>query len=208
MKICVIAPHCDDETLGCGGMLLKFKKLKIPISVIIVTEIKDNSMDKILNQIKKKYKLNNLYRLKYSPSKLDLQDKDELIQRIKSYLVSIKASDVFIPNESDIHSDHGIVHRASLAASKWYRNNYTKKILVYETLSETEIFSKDSFTPNYFIDITDHIEDKCNIMKIYKKEIKKFPFPRSKDSIISLAKFRGTSCGYKFAESFKIIFSK
>ena len=208
MKICVIAPHCDDETLGCGGLILKYRKLKVPVSVIIVTENKDKDIDRILKQIKNKYKLNDLFRLKYTPSKLDLQNKDELVQKIKSYLISIKATDIYIPNESDIHTDHGIVHRASLAASKWFRNNYIKKILVYETLSETEILSKDSFTPNYFIDISDHIRDKCNIMKIYKKEIEKFPFPRSTDSITSLAKFRGTSCGYKFAESFKIIFSK
>ena len=39
----------------------------------------------------------------------------------------------------------------------------------------------------------------------YETEIKDFPFPRSKDGIITLAKYRGMQSGYKFAEAFKII---
>ena len=42
-------------------------------------------------------------------------------------------------------------------------------------------------------------------MQIYKSEVKKHPFPRSKDSIISLAKLRGTQINKKYAEAFEVI---
>ena len=45
-------------------------------------------------------------------------------------------------------------------------------------------------------------------MNIYKSEINKHPFPRSNDSIKSLALLRGSESGFKYAEAFKCIFNK
>ena len=42
-------------------------------------------------------------------------------------------------------------------------------------------------------------------MKIYKSEMKKFPFPRSVEAIEALAKIRGAQSNLKAAEAFKII---
>jgi len=39
MKILVIAPHPDDETLGCGGTILKHKDLRDQIYWLIITNI-------------------------------------------------------------------------------------------------------------------------------------------------------------------------
>ena len=47
-----------------------------------------------------------------------------------------------------------------------------------------------------------------NVLKIYKSEIKKHPFPRSVVSLKSLALLRGSESGYKFAEAFQIIYKR
>lgn len=208
MKVSIVAPHVDDETLGCGGLLLKLKKQKVSTSVIFVSENSSKKLDKILNKIKEEYKLKSIYRLKYKPSTLDMVSKDELINKIKKCLINFKTSDLYLPNPDDIHSDHYHTFKSSLSASKWFRNKYIKKILIYETLSESEILTQNAFNPNVYINITDQIKNKIKIMRNYHSEIKKFPFPRSSISIDSLAKLRGSSCGHKYAEAFKIIFSK
>ena len=46
---------------------------------------------------------------------------------------------------------------------------------------------------------------KRNAMKIYKIELKNFPFPRSIESIDALAKYRGSQIGKKAAESFELL---
>ena len=77
-----------------------------------------------------------------------------------------------------------------------------------ETLSETDFapsIKKESFIPNTFIDISRYMKKKIQIMKVYKSEIKKHPFPRSEKSIRALATFRGSSSGCKFAESFMLL---
>jgi LmbE family N-acetylglucosaminyl deacetylase len=77
-----------------------------------------------------------------------------------------------------------------------------------ETLSETEFTpstKEDSFTPNLFIDITNFIDRKIEIMNIYKGETGPHPFPRSERNIRSLATFRGATAGCEYAESFMIL---
>ena len=75
-----------------------------------------------------------------------------------------------------------------------------------EILSETDFASSDTgFIPNYFVDISDFLEKKIEIMNIYKSEIKNHPYPRSKENIRALAIHRGASVGCKYAEGFILI---
>ena len=83
-----------------------------------------------------------------------------------------------------------------------------KKIVMMETLSETEFAPgtiEDRFIPNMFVDITDFIDLKIEIMKHYKTEIGQYPFPRSEKNIRALATFRGATAGCEYAESFMIL---
>ena len=52
------------------------------------------------------------------------------------------------------------------------------------------------------------MDKKIQIMKAYKSEIGKFPFPRSVRSIKALAIFRGSTSGFGFAESFILLKEK
>ena len=74
----------------------------------------------------------------------------------------------------------------------------------FEIPSSTDwaLFKNKQFHPNYYIDISDHLNEKINLMKYYKKELRTYPHSRSISSIKSLASVRGVSCGVKFAEGF------
>ena len=135
---------------------------------------------------------------------------DRLIKKIKKIFNTLNPDTVFIPNPEDAHSDHNIVAKASIACCKIFRNQNIRKIFLYETLSETNfnLLTKKSFKPNYYFNISKSINSKIKILKIYKSEIKSHPFPRSAKSVKSLAILRGSECGYKYAEGFKLIFEK
>jgi len=82
---------------------------------------------------------------------------------------------------------------------------------MYETLSETEFapaLVENAFIPNTFVDITDYIDTKIEIMKIYETEIMPDPLPRSAHAIKGLAAFRGSRIGVKYAEAFMCIFQR
>ena len=77
-----------------------------------------------------------------------------------------------------------------------------------EILSETEFapgVKEDAFTPNSFVDISNYIDKKIEIMKIFKSEIGEHPFPRSERNLRALATLRGATCGCEYAESFMLL---
>ena len=213
-KILVIAPHPDDETLGCGGTLLKHKKNGDKVFWMIITDLKKEHIyfktrQNELKKVKKYYKFDDLINLKYEPAKLKDNDFADLISNIEKHIKKIKPNIVYVPYVKDVHTDHQIVAKAMNTFSKWFRYPYIKKFIAYETISETNFnFSEVNFSPNLFIDITKEIKDKINIMKIYKSEISIHPFPRSAKSIESLAALRGSSSGYSYAEAFQILIER
>ena len=74
----------------------------------------------------------------------------------------------------------------------------------YQWVKES-VFSENQFIPNYFVDISDFIIGKTDLMKIYSSELGEHPFPRSIRNIEALATFRGAFAGVEYAEAFQII---
>tara|TARA_Y100000741_G_scaffold286805_1_gene226704 strand:- start:86 stop:385 length:300 start_codon:yes stop_codon:yes gene_type:complete len=97
-----------------------------------------------------------------------------------------------------------------MSAVKNFNFPNVKKILLYETPSETEFaINKENitFVPNYFVDISNFLDKKLSIFSIYKSEVMKNNFPRSIKNIQALAKYRGGRIGKKYAEAFMLVFS-
>jgi LmbE family N-acetylglucosaminyl deacetylase len=134
----------------------------------------------------------------------------ELIAKVSKVFQIFQPEEVFIPHQGDVHSDHRITFEAVSACSKWFRYPSVKRVLAYETLSETE-FSLDSskaFQPNVFVDISQHLEQKLALLRIYASEIGEFPYPRSEVAVRALAQFRGSSSGFESAEGFELLLER
>ena len=87
-------------------------------------------------------------------------------------------------------------------------SNYLKRILCYETPSETEFGypGKHIFNPNYYVSLSKkNIDDKIKALKIYKSQIKKFPHPRSGNGLKILSSYRGIQSSSNYSEAFIII---
>jgi LmbE family N-acetylglucosaminyl deacetylase len=83
-----------------------------------------------------------------------------------------------------------------------------KRVLTYETLSETN-FGLDQvaggFRPNLFVDITDYLQKKIDLLSFYQSEIAAHPFPRSLDAVRAQAVLRGAQRGVQAAEAFQLL---
>ncbi len=218
-RILIIAPHPDDETLGCGGTILRHKKEKDEVHFLVFTNVSEMSgwSKKFVNQRKieikkliKKYDFDSYINFEIPTKEIDKINLSVLIEKFNNYLNKYKPEIIYFPYVDDIHSDHQIVSKVTSACIKNFRNPFIKKALMYEVLSETNFnfLSENSFKPNYYIDISDFIEKKLSILKIFKSEIKSHPFPRSLASVKSLNMIRGSESNFKFAEAFKLIFLK
>lgn len=215
--ILVIAPHPDDETLGCGGTLLRHKSIGDEIHWLIVTNAtidhgftqqRIDERDREIELISKRYRFDSVSKLNFPTAQLDTIPMGEMVQKMGEAFQEIRPDIVYLPNPGDIHSDHKYVFQSGMSCTKWFRYPFIKRILVYETLSETEFGINPSvikFTPNVYVDITPFLHQKLEIMKIYKSEIGDFPFPRSEQAIRALSAYRGAASGFQFAEGFMLI---
>lgn len=215
-KILVIAPHPDDEVLGCGGTIVKHNKNRDEVYLCIVTKAytPDWSEEFLKNrpkEIKKANKILNIkkaYFLDFPTAKLDTITQKDLNDSISRIVKEIGAEIIYIPYEGDLSKEHRLVFEAALVASRPYTNKSVKKVLCYETLSETDWgkdFTKKIFSPNVYVDISDVLKYKIKAMQAYKSELKKSPHPRSLEIIKVLARKRGSEAGLKFAEAFMLI---
>ncbi len=218
-KILVISPHPDDETLGCGGSLLKHSSNRDEIFWLIITniftdhgwpEITVNKRKKEIEKAAGAYGFSEVFKLEHPTAELEKISSGVLIEEIKAVLAKTGAETVYIPHSGDVHTDHKITAKAAESALKTFRSHGVRKILSYETLSETEfsMIEPEIFSPNLFVDITGYIQKKIEIMKIFESEIKEPPFPRSEENILALATYRGSRAGYRYAEALRILFEK
>jgi LmbE family N-acetylglucosaminyl deacetylase len=216
MKVLVVAPHPDDEVLGVGGTILKYKSQGISVAWLIATDLKDDygwSQNRIsereaeINQVTRFFDFDEVYKLGFPTTKLDALPFGDVVQKISEVVNLFRPDEIFVPHLGDIHSDHKIIHSAVLSCTKWFRYPYIKRVLAYETISETE-FGLDpshSFVPNVFVDISEFLDLKVKAMEIYSSEVSSFPFPRSRVSIEALARYRGSSSGFLAAEAFLLL---
>ncbi|KZR69976.1 GlcNAc-PI de-N-acetylase [Prochlorococcus marinus str. MIT 1313] len=218
-NILIIAPHPDDEILGCGGYLLKKSYDSNHIMVVYVTTSKDGDWEdsyikskalereKIYQQLKLKG-IESKY-MNFPAASLDSINQKEIILAFSDIFKLHMPNIVLLPNPSDIHSDHTICFEIATKCCKPFRQNYVQQIMCYETLSETDIALDsryNNFRPNYFLPLSSEIiEAKLKLLSIYKTETNSFPFPRSLEAIKAQAMTRGIQVGAKYAEAFQLL---
>ena len=213
----MIAPHPDDETLGCGGTMLRAIDAGDEVFWMIVTgvsEAHDYSAEYVarrdleIQTVSQAYGMADVIRLHFPASTLDTVPMSDVIGAIASHIERIQPSDVYLPFRRDAHSDHAVVFDAGSAATKWFRYRSIMRIYAYETQSETDFdLAPDSlgFRPNVFVDVSEFIETKVEIAKIFASEFAEHPFPRSIDGMRALALIRGAASGFAAAEAFMLL---
>jgi N-acetylglucosamine malate deacetylase 1 len=217
-KILFVAPHPDDETLGCGGTIFKHLANGDQVYWLIITNIIDENQRSSLRRgkrqdeigtVAKMYKFVKTFMLDFPTTRLDEYPFSDIIEKVSSVINEVEPHTIYVNNRSDVHTDHQIVFKTVLSCSKNFRYPFIKRILMYETLSETEYapaISEYFFNPNVYTDITNYFDMKIEVMKIYKSELMMSPQPRSIDTISALASLRGSRIQAKYGEAFQLIF--
>lgn len=214
MKILVIAPHLDDEVLGCGGTMAKHSASGDEVCLCVVTKAYSPEWSEkfIKNRLKEVQKvgeilgIKKIYFLDFPTVKMDTVPQKELNDKLCKVMKEVKPDIVYIPHRGDVNKDHRLIFEASLVAARPI-NNRIKKILSYEVLSATDWGMPIApFAPNVYEDILPvAFKKKMKAMAVYKSELKNYPHPRSPEAIEALAKKRGVEAGLKLAEAFMLL---
>ena len=191
----VIAPHCDDEVLGCGGVLEKRESafvyfLGVDTFHIIQRQGRLNEVIKVAVYLG--------FQWDVGPNKVNHYKRSEIINEITDVINQIQPREIFIPNNS-YNQDHKEVYDACIIALRPHDKNwFVKNVFVYEV--DQYLLWDAHFEPNYFEEID--IEKKIEAYKLHSSQVRDM---RPPELLRQYATIRGLSCKCDYAEGFKIL---
>ncbi len=134
----VFAPHQDDETLGCGGVIALKRKQGVSVKVVFLTDGRECyvgapaplpiSIEECI-QIRQEEALNALKTLGVAASDViflnhhdstlgsfEGEQRQAIVEELRELLMELHPQEVYVPYFNDMHSDHIETHRLVKAA--------------------------------------------------------------------------------------------
>lgn len=215
MKVLVVAPHPDDETLGVGGTLLRHISNGDEVFWCVLTlSFRNSSLEyrmareSMVKDVVRAYAFADAFVLDYYSGELDMVPQQQIIDTLASVMNRVEPNVVYCVGPSDVNTDHDIVYRCMMSATKPSYATSIRDILLYEVPSSTNWAfpgKAAKFQPNVYVDIEATIDRKIRILDLFGSELKDYPHPRSKEAVKALAMYRGSSVNVKYAEAFCLV---
>lgn len=185
-RILVVAPHPDDESIGCGGLLTLYGK---QCDVVVITDGDNRKVVSDIADVREKEFVKAISLAGVHEYKC-LRIPERQIKQYKKKIAEIdfeKYNHVFVPNRFDEHKDHADVYKVVKGLMK-------KKTKLYEY----EVWSPLR-KPNIYLDITAVSDQKIQMIKSHESQIHELDYV---GMIIGLNAYRGRSHGYLYAECY------
>lgn len=221
MKVLVVAPHADDETLGVGGTIARHVRQGDHVTVAVMTGpgpephpiLPHSVWDTVRGEAREACKVLGVQELIFRELTAVLVPDAPLwtVNKEASLILSEVEPDVlYVPFPFDLHQDHRSLYYAFNVAWRPHSpaGKRIKEIYAYETLSETHwntSYLESGFLPNVFVDITDTLDCKLEAMKCYKSQLQEPPHFRSLKALEALATLRGGQVSAHAAEGFVLV---
>lgn len=175
MKRLVLAPHCDDETLGCGGLLAKYPD---ECGVVVCSE-----PDEVR---RKEFKVAQEI-LGYSTAHfLDLPDGNigadmhSLVGLLDEVVATYQPLELYLPFPS-MHQDHVAVYEAGMRAGRLSMSEghwFTPSLYIYDVAAYDVVLYPTDLTWNVFESLTEeHIDRKVDALSAYSSQAVTGPHP-------------------------------
>jgi LmbE family N-acetylglucosaminyl deacetylase len=142
-KILLIAPHPDDETLGCGGTLALLRQHDCQIKVVIVADGKQGDPQGYLppetdivthrqQESRTAMRLLGIEDVTFlGHPDGNVQHSSELFKQLLDILHGESADWLFIPSVLDYHRDHVAI--SLVAVEAWQQHGCRERLFLYET---------------------------------------------------------------------------
>lgn len=192
-RILVVAPHPDDEIIGCGGLISLFGN---QCDVLLMTDgckghtVWSESRTRRVRRLEfdTVMKASGVHDYKCR----EIRDR-ELSRKMNCYSdIDLNSYDaVFVPNMNEEHPDHKAASRYLML--KAIQSFFRGTVYQYEVWTPLK-------KPSHLLDISNCIEDKRRLLAMYDSQIKELNYI---DAALGLNQYRGALNGTKYAECYK-----
>ncbi|HXD42626.1 MAG TPA: PIG-L deacetylase family protein [Ramlibacter sp.] len=200
-RVLVIAPHPDDETLGCGGTLARLAPV-CEVHVLLVTNGDGGGgLPPGTSDARKKEMADAARTLGIATPVLHLDEPDGRFADSRSYrsaladiVGKLEPNWVFLPWLDDTHADHA---RIACASSHALRRSGVESLLYYETWTPVPA--------THVVDITPTLETKKAAVLCHETALK---YGSYMDAMLGLNAYRAlylpAAAGQRWAEAFAV----
>lgn len=202
-SVLFVGAHPDDIDLGCSICMHDHYLRKDDITSIVLTK-GEKGCKAEANRVLEESKALAVLAPGAAQIFLDFPDTslfqvmNDIVEEIRSMMVSIKPGIIYMPTNHDTHQDHITVHQCVLAA---LNGSKASQLLCYETPS-----SSPSFAPNYFkVFDPERFDVKLQAIRHHESQLDKAYM--SRETVYALAKMRAAQARYyeSFAEALEMI---
>ena len=194
--ILIVSPHPDDETIGCGGLILTYGA---QTEVLLVTDGRtahgagltdEQCAAKRYTEFKQMLEKTCVRRHFF----MNIADGNAIACYKELDNIGInKYTKIFIPNRAEEHVDHRAVNEC---VRKFLRKKHCKTAIY-----EYEVWSPLAY-PTHYIDISSCIEEKDNLISCYESQLCIRDY---RAMVRGINAYRGVSCHIEYAESYELI---
>jgi len=218
--VLILAAHPDDEVLGCGGTISKLVESGSVVHVAFLSDgvfsregiLQDQLIKKEARCVaaKKACDILGVKTVSFGnmpDNRMDSFDLLDVVKAVEKLVNECKPEMIFTHHSGDVNIDHRVCHNAVVTACRPQVGCPVKTILSFEVPSSTEwqiASSMPMFSPNWFVDISDHLDRKLSALDVYDEELRDWPHPRSRQGVEYLARWRGATVGVDAAEAFML----
>jgi N-acetylglucosamine malate deacetylase 1 len=215
-RVLVVAAHPDDEVLGMGGTIAVHVDRGDVVRVLVVTDgsstqypgDSETRLRKEEEALRAAAELGvmDYVHLDLPDMRLDTLAHVELNSVVEEHVADLSPEVVYTPHP-DINLDHRVLFDSVAVATRPVPTQSVRRVLTYAPTSSTEWTPapRNSFIPNWFVDVTTTLDRKLAAFSHYETERRDYPHPRSERAIRAAAELYGSSCGCEFAEPFVLI---
>jgi LmbE family N-acetylglucosaminyl deacetylase len=223
-RLLVIAPHADDETIGCGGLIARTKAAggQVFVQVLTVGDLdhydgKDhpvaaNTREEELSEAMEVLGVDD-WEILIKDSDLHLRldhiprrDLINLFERDSRLAIdNIRPTMLAIPAPS-FNQDHEAVYKAAITACRPHLATlkpFQRVVLVAD--SPQLAWGEVGFRPNWYVDISSCLDQKILAFSKHRSQERPSPHMGSIDALKLLAEMRGREISVRAAEAYQCL---
>lgn len=199
----VIAPHCDDESIGCGGLVARLADAGWPPTICTATGsmLRLQEFEHAVNTLGARH-TSHLRAHDFGENELDRVPMRTLVGLFDEALSELRLTAVLLPYPSH-HQDHQKVYHAAIAALRPRPRASVLFAAMYEYPFVDAWHHQNIKGGKLTVDISDHLETKLQALRCHKSQM---ACPNTSlihpDNVKRWAEMRGAEIGVAAGEAY------
>lgn len=199
----VIAPHADDETLGCGGLLAKYPDTHV---TIVAAPLMDRVFE--WQRAAAELQLSGAYDIGQFQDGNVGADQRRLVGFLDEQLGAYSPDELYLPAPGT-HQDHVAVYEAGMRAARLSMSRdhwFPPTVLLYDVPAyDLELYPTQLRFTTYEALTPVQVQRKAKAMACYDSQVPHDEHPAGEQQVVATARLAGSEVGVMFAEKYSTV---